>query len=283
MEHEYFDVVIVGGGPRGLSAGLFTARHGLSTLIFDRGTSQLKQCAYLDNYLGFPGGIDADEFLRLSQRQAEDLGCRVLQQRVLAVQRSPHEGARFLVRTAKAKHVLAQYCVVASAADVDYLQALDTPSLLDAEGELCESAVDSRGRTPVAGLYVADLPSEVESQVVIAAGQGAQVALALLRDHRFMQTRFEVLARHFDWQVFDGTYSKNWEARVHAYFAKLAPSSSADAAQAFEAAVVRWLRDKRAQQLSRAEIERRRQHARNLAVRPEPEKSRPFTPLAVKR
>lgn len=49
-----YDVVIVGGGPAGCSAGVFTGRYGLDTVIFDRGRSSLRRCAYLENYLGFP-------------------------------------------------------------------------------------------------------------------------------------------------------------------------------------------------------------------------------------
>lgn len=48
-----FDVVIVGGGPAGCSAGVFCAREGLDTVIFDRGRSSLQRCAHLENYLGF--------------------------------------------------------------------------------------------------------------------------------------------------------------------------------------------------------------------------------------
>jgi len=52
------DVLTVGGGPAGCSAGVFCAREGLDTVIFDRGSSSIQQCAFVENYLGFPGGID---------------------------------------------------------------------------------------------------------------------------------------------------------------------------------------------------------------------------------
>ena len=79
-EIERADVAIIGAGPAGLSAGLFTARDGLRTRIFDRGPSLLKQCAHLDNYLGFPGGIDAGEFLRLAKCHAAEAGCAITAQ-----------------------------------------------------------------------------------------------------------------------------------------------------------------------------------------------------------
>ena len=54
------DIVIVGGGPAGCSAGVFTARYGLDTHIFDDGRSPIQRCAFLKNYLGFPAGIDIE-------------------------------------------------------------------------------------------------------------------------------------------------------------------------------------------------------------------------------
>ncbi len=49
-----YDVAIVGGGPTGCSAGVFTARYGLDTVLFDRGRSSIASCAHLENYLGSP-------------------------------------------------------------------------------------------------------------------------------------------------------------------------------------------------------------------------------------
>lgn len=58
---DVYDVVIVGGGASGLSAGVFTARYGLSTLILDRGASAIQRCYNIGNYLGFIG-IDPGTF-----------------------------------------------------------------------------------------------------------------------------------------------------------------------------------------------------------------------------
>ena len=54
------DIVIVGGDPAGCSAGVFTARYGLDTHIFDDGRSPIQRCAFLKNYLGSPAGIDIE-------------------------------------------------------------------------------------------------------------------------------------------------------------------------------------------------------------------------------
>ncbi|MCH7660101.1 MAG: FAD-dependent oxidoreductase, partial [Euryarchaeota archaeon] len=65
-----YDVVIVGGGVAGLSAGIFTARAGLETLIVDQGRSILARNALLENYPGFPIGINPRRFLDMVEAQA---------------------------------------------------------------------------------------------------------------------------------------------------------------------------------------------------------------------
>lgn len=82
------DVIIVGGGPAGCSAGVFTARYGLDTVIFDKGSAALPRCAYLENYLGFPAGIAIDDFTALMHAHVSDAGCDIIEERVEAVTRA---------------------------------------------------------------------------------------------------------------------------------------------------------------------------------------------------
>ena len=59
MSTEY-GIVIVGGGPTGATTGVFTARAGLDTFVFDRGRSSIKRCAHLENgwWEGVASGVD---------------------------------------------------------------------------------------------------------------------------------------------------------------------------------------------------------------------------------
>jgi len=86
------DVVVVGGGPAGCAAGVFTARYGLDTMIFDRGRSSIQRCAYLENYLGFPRGSTSKRCT----------GCCTITPRRRAVRSLPTSSNRSSTSTARA-------------------------------------------------------------------------------------------------------------------------------------------------------------------------------------
>lgn len=76
----FYDLVIVGGGPAGLAAGVYGASEGLHTVIVDRvapggqaGTSSL-----IENYLGFPSGLSGADLARRAVVQAEKFGVEFL-------------------------------------------------------------------------------------------------------------------------------------------------------------------------------------------------------------
>ncbi|MDD5312522.1 MAG: thioredoxin-disulfide reductase [Dehalococcoidia bacterium] len=69
QQHE---VVIIGGGPAGLTAGIYTARYGLDTLLLERGLygGQIVNARLVDNYPGFPDGISGMDLGQLIYNQA---------------------------------------------------------------------------------------------------------------------------------------------------------------------------------------------------------------------
>jgi thioredoxin reductase len=160
---EEYDVTIVGGGVAGLSAGIFTARHGLDTLILDAGESILRRNAHLENYPGFPGGIDSSLLLDMIEDQADDAGC---------VQR---EGEVTNVERTGADSVIA-----ATKNTTGYLDGIDGLGILDRGKAFVDT--DERGRTGVSGLYAAGRLAEKPHQAITSAGHGAEVAVTLLED-----------------------------------------------------------------------------------------------------
>lgn len=253
---RHYDVVIAGAGPAGLAAGLFTARYGLATLILDRGKSLLRQCAYLDNYLGFPGGIEVEAYLTLAREQAIDAGCRIERARVVGVETAAPP-SRFRVHTRRGGSFLADRFIAASPYDVGYLRRIDEAALLAPDGAPAP-AEDSPGRTAVDGLYLTGTLAGVESQALICAGQGARTALAVIADRRREHGFWEATARHLDWLVPNGRYDRErWAERVRTYFRDSVPAGCDFPPEQVEARIEEWIRDKRRQQIDPAEAERR--------------------------
>ena len=79
MKAEY-EVVIIGGGPAGLSAGLYTSRARLSTLLIERGLvgGLITETELVENYPGFPEGISGLELGELMHQQATKYGLETL-------------------------------------------------------------------------------------------------------------------------------------------------------------------------------------------------------------
>ena len=97
-ETKIYEVIIIGGGPAGLTAGLYTSRSRFNTLLIEIGLlgGQMTTTEVIENYPGFPQGINGDELSRLMEEQAKRFGLEVVSQEVVEVKL---EGERKLVKT----------------------------------------------------------------------------------------------------------------------------------------------------------------------------------------
>ena len=165
-------VAIVGGGPAGLSAGLFAGKNGLDTVLFDTD----KTWMHLFNYLGI-GSVGGSEFMATARQQVDDFGVDRRQGETVTAVDSTDDG--FTVTTDDDEYD-ADYVVLATGANRDLAESLgcefggdDTVDV----GVSMETSVE--GAYATGGMVRAE-----EWQAVIAAGDGAAAALNILSNEK---------------------------------------------------------------------------------------------------
>ena len=175
----HHDVLIIGSGPAGLSAGIFTGRSGLETLIVNDGDPILRRNAHLENYPGFPAGVNSRLLLDMMGDQAERAGCQCREGRIVRLE--PDEGTEgFIAETEAGEMLTATYAIAATKNTVDFLDGIEDVEIIERGKPFVET--DDRGRTGVPGLYAAGRLALQPYQTIIVAGHGASVGAAVIED-----------------------------------------------------------------------------------------------------
>ena len=111
---DFYDTVIVGGGPAGLGAAVYAASEGLRTVLLERQATggQAGQSARIENYLGFPDGVSGGQLTDRARRQAHKFGAEVLTARSVAGLEA--RGSSRVVRFTDGSEVAAHTVVLAT-------------------------------------------------------------------------------------------------------------------------------------------------------------------------
>ena len=77
---DFYDLIVVGGGPAGLGAAVYGASEGLRTVLVEREATggQAGQSSRIENYLGFPDGVSGSQLADRARRQARKFGAEML-------------------------------------------------------------------------------------------------------------------------------------------------------------------------------------------------------------
>lgn len=169
------NVTIIGGGPAGLSAGLFAAKNGLDAVVFDTDATWMHK-AHLFNYLGI-GSVDGSAFMATARKQVDDFGVDRKQGEEVTGIETTDDG--FSITSDEGEYE-ADYVILATGAKRDLAEELGC--------ELTDSGVvdvDVRMETSVENAYATGAMVRAEEwQAAIAVGDGAAAALSILSEEK---------------------------------------------------------------------------------------------------
>lgn len=169
---DFYDLVVVGGGPAGLSAALYGASEGLRTALVERSATggQAGQSSRIENYLGFPDGVSGAQLTERARRQAQRFGAEIVMTRDVCG--LDVNGSARAVRFADGS-TLAAHCVIL-ANGVSYRE-LTGPGL---------GTLTGRGVFYGSALTEAPACRDQDVYVVGGANSAGQAAMYLARDAR---------------------------------------------------------------------------------------------------
>jgi thioredoxin reductase (NADPH) len=115
---EFWDILILGGGPAGLTAGLYAARDAMKTLLVEKlvAGGQAATTEWVENYPGFPEGISGPDLSQRMEEHAKRFGLEVLQAEAESLEVLEGPPRAFRVKTSEGEHT-ASSVILALGAD----------------------------------------------------------------------------------------------------------------------------------------------------------------------
>ena len=110
---EKYDLAIIGGGPAGLTAAIYSYRAGLKTIVFDAPDpgSQILKTNSLENFPGFPEPISGYELIDKMRNHARNLGVNLIDEKILSFAK---EGDLFFLKTESGMEIQSSATIIAA-------------------------------------------------------------------------------------------------------------------------------------------------------------------------
>ncbi|HZG55522.1 FAD-dependent oxidoreductase [Paenibacillus sp.] len=173
-----YDIAIIGAGPAGASAAIFTAKAGKSTVVIDSDKGVTRR-AWFENFYGIME-IDGPTLVDIGIAQLKKLGAEYILDEATDI--AAVEGG-FSIATAGGASFQAKHVVLATGLSVELGEKLGAKTAPGTEPRIKSIfEVDAAGRTNVPGVWAAGTVAGVSMHGVITAGDGAKVAINLISE-----------------------------------------------------------------------------------------------------
>ncbi|WP_342432801.1 FAD-dependent oxidoreductase [Neobacillus sp. FSL H8-0543] len=172
-----FDVLIIGAGPAGASAALFTAKAGKKTIVIDNDKTVTKR-AWVENHYGVME-ISGPDLVEIGKQQVSKFGAEIVQATVTNI--SKVDGG-FKVESDNGEYE-AKHVIVATGFFADVAEAAGLTTKPGTEPRVKTILdVDSNGKTNIGGIWAAGTIAGVSVHTIVTAGDGARVAINVISE-----------------------------------------------------------------------------------------------------
>ena len=172
-----YDILIIGAGPAGASAGLFAAKAGKKTLLIDNGKSMTKR-AWIENHYGI-NEITGPELVEVGKKQAAKFGAEVLEDQVTNILKTD---SGIKVETEHGTYETNQV-IISTGVGLDLADKVGLKTKAGTEPRIKTVLdVSPEGKTNIDGIWAAGTVAGVSVHTIITAGHGASVAINVISE-----------------------------------------------------------------------------------------------------
>ncbi|MCR8657732.1 FAD-dependent oxidoreductase [Paenibacillus endoradicis] len=173
-----YEVAIIGAGPAGASAALFTAKAGKKTIVLDSDKGMTKR-AWFENFYGV-SEISGPDLIETGIKQFQKFGAEYKEDTVISIEK---RDSSVVLTTVNGDSIEAKHLIIASGIHTDLAEQLSIATKVGTEPRIKTIFdVNAQGKTNVEGIWAAGTCTGVSVHAIITAGDGAKVAINVISE-----------------------------------------------------------------------------------------------------